>query len=323
MTKLTDCSYTHDSSEDEVNNINTYIPTGNTLNDFNSQESTTGDVETTTAKTVESTFSKTKHKVSSSRNNLQVGYHTRNSNKPISSNIPKQKGDKRNNNESDVSYSSSTIESRKSSNSNQKETTRTISTQTNEETFTFKHASRITTQSGNPRDKPWYEAAATQFQQNMRSSINPVSFEGRKTLTSKWNSTADKNGNDITPLEVDIDPFLYCEHCKQLNTHCHKRCYKDYILKKLFFMYSNKTEQPTLEQIKAEVFIAYNERRKVMDHEKFGFYDGVDWELPKCIKDYCTEIAKLIKEVVVATRINNETREGNVQMLRAKRFRKM
>lgn len=129
--------------------------------------------------------------------------------------------------------------------------------------------------------------------------------------------------NELTkPIQTDIDPKLFCKHCKQLNTHCHKHIYSDYITKKLFSIYSNKLEGPGYNDMKKEMVIAYNEKRRCNYYDRFGFYDSANVDLPWCLEYHSFTIAKMIQEVVVATKINHETREGIIQLLCAKKFHK-
>ena len=165
--------------------------------------------------------------------------------------------------DSDVSYSSSSNEA------------------TNSHTLKY---SETTTQTGSARDKPWYQKATEAFEKSMKTNLNPVSFVGRKDPKSTKGDATDEEGN--TALEVQIDPTQYCEHCKQLLTHCHRRTYHDFITKKLFWMYRNQVEQPGWDEIKKQMRIAYNEHRRSRYHERFGFYDGEEWELPGCLENF-------------------------------------
>ena len=87
--------------------------------------------------------------------------------------------------------------------------------------------------------------------------MNPVSFPGQKKSSSTNNTTASNEGRE--PLNVEIDSHLYCEHCKQINPHCHKCVYGDFVCKKIFWMYSNKVEHPGWDEIKKQMSIAFNE----------------------------------------------------------------
>ena len=90
----------------------------------------------------------------------------------------------------------------------------------------------------------------------------------------------------------------------------------------LFSMYSNKVRQPGSDEFREKMTEAYNEARRVNYHRKFNFYDAVHYEMPGCLAKYSMEIVRLMQEVVEATKINDETREGVIQMIKAKRHRK-
>ena len=82
------------------------------------------------------------------------------------------------------------------------------------------------------------------------------------------------------PLEKEIDEKLYCESCKQLHEYCHRKVFSDYIKKKVFYEYKNKTSSPKTDEIQAEIKEGYNEKCKVDVHGQFNFYDGAVYPLP-------------------------------------------
>ena len=186
-----------------------------------------------------------------------------------------------------------------------------------------KHAHKIGTILGTSkaREKPWYKDAERRFKESMSMNLNKVSYLGKKQISSTYNHRTVSESAD-EPLETNIDPKLYCKHCKQLNVHCHNRIYSDYITKKMFSMYSNKIDNPGYDKMKKQMELAYNEKRRCNYYDRFEFYDSAHAELPWYLEYQSFTIAKMIQEVVVATRINHETREGVVKLLRAKRFRK-
>ena len=51
-----------------------------------------------------------------------------------------------------------------------------------------------------------------------------------------------------------------------------------------------------------------------------SIYNNTEIDLPWCLEYQSFTIAKMIQEVVVATKINHETREGIVKMFHMKRF---
>lgn len=165
---------------------------------------------------------------------------------------------------------------------------------------------------------PFYDAAQELLKTTFSASINSASFTGRNNLSSK---NVPKSYQGI--LEIEMDSSLYCRHCKQLKkNYCHRVVYSDYIKKKLFSMYSNKGRQPGIDEFTEKMTEAYNEARRVNYHRKFNFYDAVHYEMPGCLAKYSMEIVRLMQEVVEATKINDETREGVIQMIKAKRHRK-
>ena len=76
-----------------------------------------------------------------------------------------------------------------------------------------------------------------------------------------------------------MDLSRFCCHCKQLNSYCRKLVYKDFITKKLFYLYSNKVNQPIFKEIKEQTVITYNMKRIVNYADSFRFYDGAEIEL--------------------------------------------
>ena len=106
---------------------------------------------------------------------------------------------------------------------------------------------------------------------------------------------------------------------KRVNNHCHFKLYGDYIKKKLFFLYTKKKVYPGNTVVYKQCQEAYNEKHWVNFHDMFGFYDGAECELPYCLTKQAYKIETLIKNIVKATNINNETRRGVVQCICIKR----
>ena len=123
-------------------------------------------------------------------------------------------------------------------------------------THSLRHsdASWISNSTSPSWSKPWYKAAAEAFELAMKTKMNTVSFIGKKELSSANNSVVAGIEQDKKQLEVELDPKLYCKHCNQLHTYYHRHVFIDLIAKKIFFMYSNKTNE-----IKKQMRIAYNE----------------------------------------------------------------
>ena len=165
----------------------------------------------------------------------------------------------------------------------------------------------------------WYVAANNVFEHTLKLNINPVSFVGRKNHNPY--SNIPKCADETVDLEVECDTSLYCLQCKQLNNYCHRKVYKDYIKTKLFANYANQLVKPKYDEIKEAMKEAYNERRCVMVHEEFKFYDREDIDMPDCLVGYSFELATLIKDVVKAAKINHETRLGVCKYVAAKRMR--
>ena len=169
-------------------------------------------------------------------------------------------------------------------------------------------------------DMGWCTVANKMYKDYLETNINPISFTGKNKITSTANGlTEAKKGTH--ELERVIDPSLYCRHCKQLNDHCHFKVFGDYIQKKLFFNYANKTDYPGKIQIYKECKEAYNEMRRVVFYQKFHFYDGAEVDLPYCLICLQYDMEDMIKHLVRATNINNQTMRGVVHCIRAKRSR--
>ena len=92
--------------------------------------------------------------------------------------------------------------------------------------------------------------------------------------------------------------------------------------KKVFYKYKGVSEQPEFAIILAECEEAYNEARRVKYHSKFNFYDGADVKLPLCLYAYVCEIINMMEEIVAGAKINDETKDRIVKMLKAKRLRR-
>ena len=67
---------------------------------------------------------------------------------------------------------------------------------------------------------------------------------------------------------------------------------------------------------------AYNKARRVNFHRKFNFYDAAEHEMPGCLAKYSYGIVRLMQEVVEGTKINNETKNEIIQMIKAKQHHK-
>ena len=170
-------------------------------------------------------------------------------------------------------------------------------------------------------DMLWCKAANNEYKKSLEKNLNPISFTRMNKLTSVSNGY---HGSDLEKklgLERVMDPLLYCHHCKQLNENCHFKVYGDYIEKKLLYEYTSKTEYPGDPVIYKECVQAYNEKRRVVFHDKFGFYDRAKIDLPYCLVKHAYDIETMVQNIVKATNINNNIRKGVVQCIRAKRSR--
>ena len=165
------------------------------------------------------------------------------------------------------------------------------------------------------KKKPFFNAANEEFQKQMRRNINPVSFIGKKEETALENTVSPKLEGEQVPLEKDMDKTLYCTACKQLHEYCHRRKYSDYIKKKIFFEYKNKTTNPEPDEIQAVIKEGYNEKRKVEVHSEFKFYDGAVYPLPNCLYGFSWELVHMVNELTGCTRINCNTKNGIVEFI--------
>lgn len=171
-------------------------------------------------------------------------------------------------------------------------------------------------------DTDWCKVANKEFKKSLEKNLNPVSFTGMNKLTSVSNGYHGSELEKQLGLERVMDISLYCPHCKQLNDFCHFKVYSDYIEKKLFYKYTSKTEYPGDPVIYKDCVEAYNEKRRVIFHDKFEFYDGAEIDLPYCLVKHAYDIETMIQSIVRATNINNNIRKGVVQCIRAKRSRR-
>ena len=137
----------------------------------------------------------------------------------------------------------------------------------------------------------WYVTANTYFQKLLKANINPVSFIGRNNHNPYSNIPPCKDST--AELEVEEDPAKYCLQCNQLNAYCHRVVYQDFIKKKLFSKYMNRITKPTYDEVKAEMRIAYNQKREVEYHKEFGFIDNENVELPLCLIGYSFDLVNL------------------------------
>ena len=163
--------------------------------------------------------------------------------------------------------------------------------------------------------KNWMPRARRIFNEKLRSSVNPVSFEGRRESTRQ---------RDSNELEVDMCEADYCPGCQQVHERCHLKVHAHYIQKKIFVMYKD-TSSPLAggaDSIMANIKTAYNESRRVDYCKRFRIYDAQEEELPTCLLPLANKVVTSVKEVAQACKINAEIRQGIVQMLRAKRFRR-
>ena len=151
------------------------------------------------------------------------------------------------------------------------------------------------------------------------------SFQGLTMITSLHAEESIVNTKTYlksASLEIEMDKETYCPDCKQLLDHCHRRVYSDYIKKKLFFKFANITRQPECDEVLTAFQAAYNEVRRVSFHQKFNFYDGAELEVPDCMYKYQWDLVHMIEEIVEGCKINKETKDGIVQLIKAKRLRK-
>ena len=153
----------------------------------------------------------------------------------------------------------------------------------------------------------------------LKKNINPVSFVGRNDYNPY--SNIPPCTEESTELEIEEDPSKFCRQCKQLNSYCHRIVYQEFIKRKLFSIYSNQLKSPSLDKIKEEMKIAYNEKRRVEIVKEFHLYDQENIDMPPCLISYLFRLRSLIHEVTEATKINFETREGVSKYIAAKRMR--
>ena len=172
--------------------------------------------------------------------------------------------------------------------------------------------SEISTQT-TERSKAWFPTARAAFNEKARANINPVSFNGIKRRQYQ---------NESTKLEIEISPDTYCSGCKQLHEHCHLKVHSNYIRKKLFATYRDQSELYGKVHIMASVKDAYNECRRVDYCNRFRFYDTTEEDLPGCLERIGNQLVSTVQELRNACIINGEVKEGIVQLLRTKRFRR-
>ena len=175
------------------------------------------------------------------------------------------------------------------------------------------------------KKKPYFEAADKCYKESLKTNINMVSFQGKTMFTSLHADESIVNTKTYlksASLEIEMDKETYCPDCQQLLDHCHRRVYSDYIKKKLFFKFANITRQPECDEVLTAFQAAYNEVRRVSFHQKFNFYDGAELEVPDCMYKYQWDLVHMIEEIVEGCKINKETKDGIVQLIKAKRLRK-
>ena len=176
----------------------------------------------------------------------------------------------------------------------------------------------------NLKKKPYFEAADEIYNESMKTNLNRVSFVGKTLLSSDHarQRLAETSHLVTTPIEISMNTDLYCKDCKQLSDFCHRKVYSDYIKKKVFYEYANITVQPECDAVLKKCKDCYNEIRRVCYHQKFNFYDGAEQELPPCLYAFSWEIVHMTQEIIEGAKINNETKDGIVQLIAAKRLRR-
>ena len=147
----------------------------------------------------------------------------------------------------------------------------------------------------------------------MKANINTVSFDGIKRVSYE---------NEQQNLEIDISPDNYCQDCGQLHEHCHLKVHGNYIKKKIFTTYRDKSELCGTDHILSSIQEAYNESRRVDYCNRFRFYDATDENVPGCVQRLACKLVSNVQELRQASIINREIKNGIVQLIRAKRFRR-
>ena len=162
--------------------------------------------------------------------------------------------------------------------------------------------------------KKWFPQAKSLFNEKMKASINTVSFQG---LPKERNAAA-----DVHKLEIDISQDDYCEHCLQTHEFCHKKVHMNYVIKKVFTVYQHRADMCASEHIMGTIRQAYNESRRVDVCTRFRFYDIKEEPMPGCVEELGKKLVSTVKELRGATRTNQDIKDGIVQYIRAKRFRR-
>ena len=172
--------------------------------------------------------------------------------------------------------------------------------------------SEITTQT-KEKSKHWFPKAKEIFDNKVKANINTVSFDGIKRVSYE---------NEQQNLEIDISPDNYCQDCGQLHEHCHLKVHGNYIKKKIFTTYRDKSELCGTDHILSSIQEAYNESRRVDYCNRFRFYDATDENVPGCVQRLACKLVSNVQELRQASIINREIKNGIVQLIRAKRFRR-
>ena len=162
--------------------------------------------------------------------------------------------------------------------------------------------------------KKWFPQAKSLFNDKMKASINTVSFQG---LPKEKNA-----GADVHKLEIDLSQDDYCKHCLQTHAFCHKKVHTNYIVKKVFTVYQHRTDMGASEEIMGTIRQAYNESRRVDICTRFGFYDIKEEPMPGCVEEIGKKLVSTVKELRGAAKTNQDIKDGIVQYIRAKRFRR-
>ena len=87
-------------------------------------------------------------------------------------------------------------------------------------------------------------------------------------------------------------------------------------------VYQNKANLFAPEHIMKTVTQAYNESRRVDVCTRFRFYDITEEPMPGCVEELGNVLVSTVKELRGITRNNQEMKDGIVQYIRAKRFKR-
>ena len=161
--------------------------------------------------------------------------------------------------------------------------------------------------------KNWFPKAKSLYNEKVKASINIVGFQGLSKET---------HACGVNNIEIDLSEREYCKHCLRTHDFYHKAVHMNYIRKKVLTVYQNKANLFAPEHIMKTVTQSYNESRRVDVCTRFKFYDITEETMPGCVEELGKALVNTVNELRGITRNNQEMKDGIVQYVRAKRFRR-